>query len=196
MVVENWLTIIDNIIHNSSQSKILPNIVNIFLKRETIRNTKELYVDIEGSLEALHSPEYFSSKFALKYELFRSARVPIKIVTNCSAVRSFFDTAICFFLKTSRDAKCHDKQLKLHDSTNLTWMHSTTCITLQWWFPWYYHLFIQITSVCTSDVGITKLKVSAGPEEYGVSDLGYPAFVINHVENISVFVTLQNRYVS
>ena len=65
--------------------------MTILLKRNTIRNTKELYIDIEGALEAVKSREYFSSKFALKYELFREASIPIKIATNCSAVSSMFN---------------------------------------------------------------------------------------------------------
>jgi hypothetical protein len=60
----------------------------VLLKRDIIRDTKYLHIDIEGSLEPFINPGHFSNKWALKYELFRQARATIAIETNCSKVRS------------------------------------------------------------------------------------------------------------
>ncbi|KAL5266346.1 hypothetical protein ACHWQZ_G003686 [Mnemiopsis leidyi] len=65
-------------------------LVNVLLKRDTIRDTKNLHIDIEGSLDGFREPEKFSNKWALKYELFRQARTTILIDTNCNK-----DTGVC-----------------------------------------------------------------------------------------------------
>ena len=68
----------------------------MLLKRDMIRNTKNLFIDIEGSLEAIKDPEHFSNKWALKYELFRRARTTILIDTNCTKVwRGYGFTVNC-----------------------------------------------------------------------------------------------------
>ena len=66
----------------------LGTIVNVLLKRETIRDTKNLHIDIEGSLEAAKNPDNFSSKQALNFEMFRQARTTIVIDTMCNQVGS------------------------------------------------------------------------------------------------------------